>query len=70
MMRDGIIFLWAEQMGYKGAKLTEPTRTEGKIEIFSYLDGDLVHLKVKKHGHDAARALREGLLLEFLQDSK
>ncbi len=61
------IFLWAKQMGYEGRKLTEPSRVNGKIEIFSYLDGDVVHFKVNDHGHNATRALGERLLLDFLQ---
>ena len=38
-------------MGYKGKKLTEPTKTDGKLEIFSYLDGDVIHYKVVNGGH-------------------
>ena len=36
------IFLWARQMGYEGEKLTEPTEVDGKLEIFSYLGGDVI----------------------------
>ncbi|MEJ6644679.1 MAG: hypothetical protein QNL33_15645 [Akkermansiaceae bacterium] len=61
------IFLWAKQMGYEGRKLTEPSKVNGKIEIFSYLDGDVVHFKVNDHGHNATQALSERLLLEFLR---
>ncbi len=35
------IFLWAKAEGYKGEKLTRPTKVIGKLEIFSYLDGDV-----------------------------
>jgi polyhydroxybutyrate depolymerase len=62
------IFLWAKQMGFKGKKLAEPSRLIGKIEVFSYLNGDVVHFKVKEHGHNATQSLKEGLLLEFLRD--
>ncbi len=62
------IYLWARQMGFEGQKLTEPSRVNGKIEVFSYLDGDVVHFKVNEHGHNATRALSEGLLLDFLRD--
>ena len=62
------IFLWAKQMGFEGQKLAEPSRLTGKIEIFSYLDGDVVHFKVKEHGHNATQALKEDLLLDFLRD--
>lgn len=61
------IFLWAQAMGYKGAPLKGPTKIEGKIEIFSYLDGAVVHFKVLEQGHNAFGALREEHLLGFLK---
>ena len=61
------IFLWAKQMGYEGKKLSEPSKVNGKIDIFSYLDGDVVHFKVNEHGHNATQALSQELLLEFLK---
>lgn len=61
------IFLWAKQMGYKGAKLERALEVSGKIEIFSYLDGDVVHFKVNDHGHNATQALTDQLLLKFLE---
>ena len=62
------IFLWAKKMGYEGKKLGKASKVDGKIEVFSYLDGDVVHFKVNEHGHNATQALREELLLEFLRD--
>ena len=62
------IFLWAKTMGYQGKKLGNASKVDGKIEVFSYLDGDVVHFKVNEHGHNATQALREELLLEFLRD--
>ncbi|MCH1509300.1 MAG: hypothetical protein L7T84_08870 [Akkermansiaceae bacterium] len=61
------IFLWAKQMGYGGKKLSEPSKVNGKIDIFSYLDGDVVHFKVNEQGHNATQALSQELLLEFLK---
>lgn len=61
------IFLWAKRMGYGGKKLREPSKVNGKIEVFSYLDGDVVHFKVNDHGHNATQALSQELLLEFLK---
>jgi len=61
------IFLWAKQMGYEGKKLSKPSKVNGKIDIFSYLDGDVVHFKVNEHGHNATQALSQELLLEFLK---
>jgi poly(3-hydroxybutyrate) depolymerase len=60
------IFLWAKQMGYEGEQLAKPSEEKGNIEIFSYLDGDIVHFKVNGRGHDATRAIGEGLILDFL----
>lgn len=62
------IFLWAKQMGYEGEQLNKPSEEKGEIEIFSYLDGDVVHFKVNEHGHNATLALSEQLLLNFLQE--
>ncbi|MDF1714373.1 MAG: hypothetical protein P1U90_19205 [Akkermansiaceae bacterium] len=61
------IFLWAKQMGYGKAKLKQPVEVRGKVAVFSYLDGDVVHFKVNDHGHNATQALTEKLLLNFLQ---
>ncbi len=61
------IFLWAKQMGYEGEKLTKPQRVEGNLEIFSYLDGDVIHYKVVDQGHGATGAINEDRLLDFLK---
>ena len=61
------IFLWAKQMGYDGEKLSRPTRIDGNLEIFSYLNGDVIHYKVVDEGHGASRAISEKILLEFLE---
>ncbi len=60
-------FLWAKAMGYKGDQLSRPTKTDGRVEIFSYLDGDVIHCKVNNVGHGATHDISEELLLEFLQ---
>ena len=60
-------FLWAKQMGYQGKQLNAPTRTSGRLQFFSYLDGDVVHIKVANEGHGAAQAVAEEILLDFLQ---
>ena len=61
------IFLWAKQMGYDGKKLSKPTRIDGNLEIFSYLNGDVIHYKVVNEGHGASRAISEKILIEFLE---
>lgn len=60
-------FLWARAMGYKGKKLTRPTRVNGRIAFFSYLDGNVVHYKVSGEGHGATRQISEETLLGFLR---
>ena len=60
-------FVWARQMGYRGEQLTRPARTSGNVEIFSYLNGDVVHCKVNDEGHGATHGISEELLLDFLQ---
>ena len=61
------IFLWAKQMGYAGEKLSKPSRIDGELEIFSYLNGDVSHYKVVNEGHGALNAISEKILLEFLK---
>lgn len=61
------IYLWAKAMGYQGPKLAAPSHREGHLEIFSYLDGDVIHYKVNDEGHGATRALEEKFLLDFLE---
>lgn len=61
------IFRWARQMEYDGDKLSAPTTIDGKLEIFSYLDGDVVHYKVVDEGHNATGQISESILLDFLE---
>ena len=61
------IFLWARQMGYDGEKLSRPSRIDGKLEIFSYLNGDIIHYKVVDAGHGASEVISEKILREFLE---
>jgi hypothetical protein len=61
------IFLWAKSQGYDGEKKSEPSEVRGPVEKFVYLNGDVVHFKVRNAGHDASRALSEAMLLEFLK---
>ena len=61
------IYLWAKQMGYKGPKLKTPSRIKDNIEVFSYLNGDVIHYKVLNEGHGATRAISEETLLSFLE---
>ena len=63
-------FLWARQMGYEGKRLRRPTETIENVEVFRYLDGDVVHYKVTNEGHGATHGISEKLLLEFLDGTQ
>ncbi|MEL6107312.1 MAG: hypothetical protein AAFU85_14835 [Planctomycetota bacterium] len=63
-------YLWAQVMGFPGKQLASPTRREGKVEFFSYLDGDVVHCKVNGAGHGATHEISEQILLNFLQGKR
>lgn len=62
------VFLWAKAMGYQGEKLIQPSHTVGKLEVFSYLDGAVIHYKAVGEGHGAAGAIDETTLLRFLEN--
>jgi polyhydroxybutyrate depolymerase len=64
------IFLWAKAMGYPGEKLKKPSNTVGKLEVFSYLDGAVIHYKALGEGHGAAGAIDESTLLRFLENKR
>ena len=64
------VFLWAKAMGYQGEKLKKPSGVAGKLEVFSYLEGAVVHYKVLGEGHGAASAIHESNLLRFLEDKR
>ena len=59
-------FLWAKEMGYRGRQLERPTSRVGNVEIFEYLNGDVIHCKVVNAGHGATHEIREEILLNFL----
>jgi len=60
------IYQWAKLNGYKGAKLNKPSFSQGKLDFFSYNDGNFIHIKVNGSGHNAGGSLSEKLLLKFL----
>ncbi len=64
------IYLWAKQMGETGKKLARPSWTEEQIEVFSYLEGDVLHYKVMGGGHGATHEISEESLLNFLEDGE
>ena len=59
-------FLWAREMGYRGRQLERPTSRVENVEIFEYLNGDVIHCKVVNAGHGAIHEIREEILLDFL----
>ena len=60
-------YLWAKEMGYHGDPLSQPTRTDGSLDFYSYLDGDVVHVKVNGQGHNAGSRIRDDLILRFIE---
>ena len=64
------VFRWAKALGYEGQKLQTPTRIDGKLAFFSYLDDAIVHCKVVGEGHGAAGAIDETTLLRFLENPR
>ena len=64
------IFLWARAMGFDGKKLEAPSRVRGNLQVFSYLDGAVIHYKVVGGGHGAMGAVGESLLLDFLEGGR
>jgi len=63
-------YLWAKQMGEVKKRLATPSWKEGQIEVFSYLNGDVLHYKVVGVGHGATHEISEESLLNFLEDGK
>jgi poly(3-hydroxybutyrate) depolymerase len=61
------VFLWAKAMGYQGEKKKNPSAVVGKLELFVYLDGAVIHYKVIGEGHGAVNAIPEETLLRFLE---
>lgn len=60
-------YLWARHFGETGPQRTAPSFTEGPLQFYSYLDGDVVHIKVNEEGHGATRVVDDRLLLRFLR---
>ena len=59
-------FIWAQHYGYKGEQLRQPSESSEEMDVFSYLDGAVVHYKMKTRAHNAGGALTEVMLFEFL----
>jgi hypothetical protein len=59
-------FLWAQHYGYEGEQLSQPSESSEEVNVFSYLDGAVVHYKMNTRAHNAGGALTEVMLLEFL----
>ena len=60
------IFLWATAMGFQGGQLVQPNQRTSKYELFSYLDGNVVHYKALGEGHGATRIITEQILMDFM----
>jgi len=62
-------FLWAQHYGYTGEQLSQPSESSEAMDTFSYLDGTVIHYKMKTRGHNAGGGLTEAMLLKFLDQS-
>ena len=62
-------YLWAKQYGYQGKPLSQATKSDAKFDTFSYLNGAVIHYKVKNEAHGAGRVLTDTMLLEFLNNT-
>ena len=62
-------FLWAQYYGYTGEQLSQPSESSEAMDTFSYLDGTVIHYKMKTRGHNAGGGLTEAMLLKFLDQS-
>jgi len=60
------IFLWAKAMGFQGDQLVQPSQRTSRYELFSYLDGNVVHYKALGEGHGATRIITEQILMDFM----
>ena len=65
-----MLFFIKVKKGYIGEKKTHPSSKTGRLEIFSYLNGDVVHYKVNQEGHGATRKVTEDQLMRFLKTKK
>jgi len=59
-------YLWARHYGYRGEQLESPTSSDGPLQYFRYLNGQVVHVKVNGEGHGATRVVDDRMLLQFL----
>ena len=63
------IFLWAQHYGYTGEALLKPSQFSEAMDIFSYLDGAVIHYKMNSRAHNAGGGVTEKMLLDFLVQS-
>ena len=61
-------FLWAQHYGYSGKQLTQPSEVRDKYDTYSYMNGSVVHYKMKNRAHNAGGDLTEDMLSEFLKN--
>ena len=60
-------FLWARHYGYTDKQLAQPTKVSPAFDIYSYMDGAVVHYKMNKRAHNAGGVLTESMLIDFLR---
>ena len=62
-------FLWAQCMGFEGNSPQESMDANASMELFRYLNGDIIHIKIPDKGHNAGSFLTEKTLRDFLGGS-
>ena len=62
-------FLWAQWMGFQGNHPKQSMDANASMELFRYLNGDIIHIKIPDKGHNAGSFLTEMTLRDFLGGS-
>ena len=56
-------------MGFEGNSPQESMDANASMELFRYLNGDIIHIKIPDKGHNAGSFLTEKTLRDFLGGS-
>ena len=62
-------FLWAQCMGFEGNHPQQSMVPNASMNLFRYLNGDVIHIKIPDKGHNAGSFLTEKMLQDFLGGS-
>ena len=62
-------FLWAQCMGFEENHPQQSMVPNASMNLFRYLNGDVIHIKIPDKGHNAGSFLTEKMLQDFLGGS-